>query len=95
MKEGALGMMDRALTLDKLSLVEGVVTLERDPRQVLDASDELLLPQDREAREQKLDDLLWRRTFTFLESSSLRIQLPSQQAFEGKPTSRCLFYKKK
>jgi hypothetical protein len=82
-KEGALGAMDRALTMDAVALVEGVVTLERNPRYLLDASDELDLPVDREARDHRLDELLWRRATSLLESSSLRIQLPTKQTFEG------------
>lgn len=82
-KEGALGVMDRVLTMHSMPLVEGVLTLERDPRHFLDASDELDLPVEREAREQRLDQLLWRRAFALLESSSLRIQLPANQVFQG------------
>jgi Protein of unknown function (DUF1676) len=75
--------MDRALTMDAVALVEGVVTLERDPRHFLDASDELDLPVDREARDARLDQLLWRRATALIESTSIRIQLPAKEVFQG------------
>jgi len=66
-----------------VALVEGVVTLERDPRHFLDASDELDLPEDRVARDARLDQLLWRRATALIESTSIRIQLPAKEVFQG------------
>ncbi|XP_065350792.1 uncharacterized protein LOC135946495 [Cloeon dipterum] len=87
LKQRALTLMDDALTLENVSLVEGMVTLERDPRHVQHTESSLdlaNLPSDPEFREQRLNDLLLHRALAFIESSSVRIKLPSQQAFEGR-----------
>ncbi|XP_059469064.1 uncharacterized protein LOC132192883 [Neocloeon triangulifer] len=86
-KQRALTLMDKALTVDRVSLMDGLVTLERDPRQVHPTTfqeDDSNLPKSPEARNDQLDQLLMSRTSALLESTSLRIKLPSQQTFEGR-----------
>ncbi|XP_059490988.1 uncharacterized protein LOC132205746 [Neocloeon triangulifer] len=85
LKERALRLFDKALLTDSIKFSDGFA-IEKNPEEIsanFDASDELNLPAEPSAREEQLDELLWKRTLTFFKTRSVRIDL-EETAQEGR-----------
>ncbi|KAL1137697.1 hypothetical protein AAG570_009393 [Ranatra chinensis] len=78
LKARALKLLDRAITSDNIPLVDGIsLTKRADSERSLKTTPLEDLPKDMEARANRVDELLWERVATFLESHSLQFRLPS------------------
>ncbi|XP_075210975.1 osiris 11 [Lycorma delicatula] len=79
LKGKALKLVDRAIHSDDIALVDGVSLVRRpgSERSLTENTvDSEPLPSEPNAREQKVDSLLWDKTATFFQTHSLQLHVP-------------------
>lgn len=80
LKLKALKLVDRALSINNIPIVEGISLTKKEDGRSLDDGvsapiDESNLPSDSEERNRKLDFLLWDRIKQFIETRSLQLKV--------------------